>query len=88
MEIKSRTANRQIRCSSSLPIAEVCTIPGVLEVRADREGILIGTTCPDDVLRELFQRDPKLSGIEVISAGLEETFLALTNENSTPAVMQ
>ena len=41
MEIKARTANRQIRCFSSLPVAEVCAIAGVLEVRADREGLLI-----------------------------------------------
>jgi ABC-2 type transport system ATP-binding protein len=88
MEIKSRSANRQIRCLSSLPIGEVCAIPGVLEVHADREGILITTAVPDDVLRELFCRDPRVSGIEVISAGLEDAFLALTEENSNPVVMQ
>jgi ABC-2 type transport system ATP-binding protein len=85
-EIKSRTANRQIRCVCSLPIAEVCTIPGVLELHADRKSFLISTACPDDVLRELFRRDQHLSGIEVISAGLEEAFLALTNDNSNPEV--
>ena len=87
-EIKSRTANRQIRCVSSLPIAEVCAIPAVLEVHADREGLLISTPCPDDVLRELFRRDQRLSGIEVISAGLEEAFLALTNDNSNSEVIR
>jgi len=87
-EIKSRTANRQIRCLSSLPIAEVCAIPGVLEVHADREGLLISTPGPDDVLRELFRRDQRLSGIEVISAGLEAAFLALTNDNSNSEVIR
>jgi ABC-2 type transport system ATP-binding protein len=87
-EIKSRTANRQIRCISSLPIAEVCAIPGVLEVHADREGLLISTPCPDDVLRELFRRDQRLTGIEVISVGLEEAFLALTNDNSNSEVIR
>lgn len=86
-DIKSRTANRQIRCISSLPIAEVCAIPSVLEVHADREGLLISTPSPDDVLRELFRRDERLSGIEVISAGLEEAFLALTNDNSNSEVI-
>jgi len=85
-EIKSRTANRQIRCVSSLPIAEVCAIPAVLEVHADREGLLISTPCPDDVLRELFRRDQRLSGIEVISAGLEEAFLALTNNSNSEVI--
>ena len=88
IEIKSRTANRQIRCVSSLPIGEVCAIPGVLEVHADRESLLISTACPDDVLRELFRRDQRLSGIEVISAGLEEAFLALTNDNTNSEVIR
>jgi ABC-2 type transport system ATP-binding protein len=85
-EIKSRTANRQIRCVSSLPIGEVCAIPGVLEVHADRESLLISTACPDDVLRELFRRDQRLSGVEVISAGLEEAFLALTNNSNSEVI--
>jgi ABC-2 type transport system ATP-binding protein len=85
-QIKSRTAGKQIRCVSSLPVIEVCGIPGVLEVRADRDGILISTAVPDSVLRELFQRDERLSGVEVISAGLEEAFLALTQDNSKSEV--
>jgi len=85
-QIKSRTAGKQIRCVSSLPVVEVCGIPGVLEVRADRDGILISTAVPDSVLRELFQRDERLSGVEVISAGLEEAFLALTQDNSKSEV--
>jgi ABC-2 type transport system ATP-binding protein len=85
-EIKSRTAGKQIRCVSSLPVVEVCSIPGVVEVRADREGILISTSTPDAVLRELFLRDERLSGVEVISAGLEEAFLALTQDNSKSEV--
>ena len=85
-QIKSRTAGKQIRCVSSLPVVEVCGIPGVLEVRADRDGILISTAVPDLVLRELFQRDERLSGVEVISAGLEEAFLALTQDNSKSEV--
>jgi hypothetical protein len=60
----------------------------VLEVHADREGLLISTPCPDDVLRELFRRDQRLSGIEVISVGLEEAFLALTNDNSNSEVIR
>lgn len=81
-EIKSRTAGRQIRCVSSLPIAGVCSIPGVLEVRSDREAFVIQTAAPDSVLRELFLRDRELREIEVTSAGLEEAFLALTQDNN------
>jgi len=81
-EIKARTAGRQIRCVTSLPIASVCAIPGVLEVRSDRDALLIGTTVAEPVLRELFLRDPQVGGIEVTSAGLEEAFLALTQDSN------
>jgi ABC-2 type transport system ATP-binding protein len=80
-EIKARTAGRQIRCLTSLPIATVCSLPGVLEVRSDRGAVVIGTTAAEPVLRELFRRDPEVSEIEVTSAGLEEAFLALTRDN-------
>jgi len=36
----------------------------------------------ESVLRELFARDAKLSGLEVTSAGLEEAFLALTRDDN------
>jgi len=32
-------------------------------------------------VRELLARDPGLSGLEITSAGLEEAFLALTQDN-------
>jgi ABC-2 type transport system ATP-binding protein len=80
-EIKSRTAGRQIRCSSSLPIASICSIRGVLEVRSDRDAFVIQTADAEPVVRELMTRDPHLSGLEVTSAGLEEAFLALTQDN-------
>lgn len=79
-ELKGRTAGRRIRCFTSLPIANLCEIPGVLEVHSDRDAFVIGTTVAEPVLRELFLRDPQISGIEVTSAGLEEAFLALTQD--------
>lgn len=80
-EIKARTAGRQIRCVTRLPIATVCSLPGVLEVRSDRGAVVIGTAAAEPVLRELFRRDPEVSEIEVTSAGLEDAFLALTRDN-------
>ena len=80
-EIKARTAGRQIRCVTQLPIATVCSLPGVLEVRSDRGAVVIGTAVAEPVLRELFRRDPEVSEIEVTSAGLEDAFLALTRDN-------
>jgi ABC-2 type transport system ATP-binding protein len=85
-EIKARTAGRQIRCVTRLPIATVCSLPGVMEVRSDRGAFVINATVAEPVLRELFRRDPEVSEIEVTSAGLEEAFLALTQDNEAKEV--
>jgi ABC-2 type transport system ATP-binding protein len=85
-EIKARTAGRQIRCVTRLPIATVCSLPGVMEVRSDRGAFVINAIVAEPVLRELFRRDPEVSEIEVTSAGLEEAFLALTQDNEAKEV--
>jgi ABC-2 type transport system ATP-binding protein len=82
-KIKTCTAGRQIRCVTRLPIASVCSLPGVQEVRSDRGALVIRTSVAEPVLRELFRRDPEVSEIEVTSAGLEEAFLALTQEHES-----
>jgi len=84
-EIKASTAGRRIRCVSFLNIETVRTLPGVIEVRRDRDALEIRTVLAEPVLRELLTRDPGLSGIEVTSAGLEEAFLALTGANNGAA---
>jgi ABC-2 type transport system ATP-binding protein len=80
-EIKASTAGR-IRCVSSLDIETVRAIPGVLDVRRDRDAMEIRAASAEPILRELLMRDPRLSGVEVTSAGLEEAFLALTQESA------
>jgi ABC-2 type transport system ATP-binding protein len=80
-EIKANTAGRRIRCASSLDIETVRALPGVIEVRRDRDALEIRAGVAEPILRELLMRDPALSGIEVTSAGLEEAFLALTGTN-------
>ena len=79
-EIKARTAGRKIRCISGLDINTVRAMPGVLEVRQDREAIEIHVNSAEQVVRELLLRDASLSGLEITSAGLEEAFLELTKE--------
>lgn len=81
-EIKARVAGRQIRCISRIPIAEVCSIPGVLEVCSDRDAFVIRTSQAERVVRELLRLDPQLRELEITSAGLEEAFLALTGETN------
>jgi ABC-2 type transport system ATP-binding protein len=81
-EIKASTTGRRIRCVTSLDIETVRGLPGVIEVRTDREGLEIRASAAEPILRELLMRDAGLSGIEVTSAGLEEAFLALTGANN------
>jgi ABC-2 type transport system ATP-binding protein len=77
-EIKGQTAGRRIRCVTSLDPAAVRGFAGVVDVRQDREALEIRATEAEPIIRELLARDERLSGLEVISAGLEEAFLALT----------
>jgi ABC-2 type transport system ATP-binding protein len=79
--IKAQTAGKKIRCITSLSLNALRQIRGVTEVNQDREAIEIHTIAPEPVLRELLARDETLSGLEVTSAGLEEAFLALTQDN-------
>lgn len=81
-EIKAQTSGKKIRCISKLPIELVRTLPGVIEVKADREAIEINAKDAETVVRELLLRDGTLSGLEITSAGLEEAFLALTQANN------
>jgi ABC-2 type transport system ATP-binding protein len=86
-EIKAQTSGKRIRCITNLSLAVLRRIPGVAEVREDRDAVEIHASHAEPVVRELLSQDAALSGLEVTSAGLEEAFLALTqdhgqNENS------
>jgi len=82
-EIKARTFGKQVRFSSQLALDEVRGIPGVLTAIADRQKFELQVQAAEPVVRELLNRDSWLSDLEVTSAGLEEAFLALTqNHNS------
>ena len=81
-EIKAQTAGKQIRCITSLTIDTLRQIRGVTEVKEDREAFEIHTPDAEPVVRELLARDANLSGLEVSAAGLEEAFLALTQDSS------
>jgi ABC-2 type transport system ATP-binding protein len=80
-EIKAQTGGKKIRCITSLSVKSLREIPGVREVRQDREAVEIHAGEAESVVRELFARDANLSGLEITSAGLEEAFLALTQES-------
>ncbi len=82
-EIKAQTGGKKIRCITSLSAGALRSLPGVREVRQDREAVEIHTAEVEPILRELLARDSQLSGLEVTSAGLEEAFLALTRETDS-----
>jgi ABC-2 type transport system ATP-binding protein len=82
-EIKAKTCGRRIRCVSSLDIETVRAFAGVAEVRRDRDSYEIRVADAEPVLRELLMRDSTVHGIEVVGAGLEEAFLALTQNGNS-----
>jgi ABC-2 type transport system ATP-binding protein len=81
-EIKAQTSGKRIRCITSLSIPSLRQIPGVTEVKEDREAVEIHAREAEPVVRELLARDATLSGLEIASAGLEEAFLALTQDTA------
>lgn len=81
-EIKARTAGKKIRCVTRLSAGTVRALPGVVDVQNDRRTLVIHTARPENVLRELLNRDFDISGIEVTGAGLEDAFLALIQEKT------
>src|SRR5271169_5088409 len=81
-EIKARAIGKQIRCVSRLSLEEVRQIPGVLGATADRQKFELQVQAAEAVVRELLERDSWLSDLEVTSAGLEEAFLALTQNHN------
>ncbi|MGB9257198.1 MAG: ABC transporter ATP-binding protein [Candidatus Korobacteraceae bacterium] len=86
-EIKSRAMGKQVRCTSQLTLDEVRQIPGVLSVKVDRNAFELQVNAAEPVVRELLQRDSWLADLEVTNAGLEEAFLALT-QNHKPESME
>jgi len=81
-EIKAKTSGKRIRCITSLSVASVRQIAGVSDVKEDREALEIHAVEAEPVVRELLARDARLSGLEITSAGLEEAFLALTQDSA------
>jgi ABC-2 type transport system ATP-binding protein len=81
-EIKAKTAGKRIRCITSLSLNTLRQIPGVTEARKDRETIEIHAVEAESIVRELLARDSQLGGLEITSAGLEEAFLALTEDTA------
>lgn len=81
-EIRHRVSGRRIRCVTQLDLDWLRTLPSVSAVERDRDAVVIQAEQAEPVVREMLNRDLKLSGLEIASAGLEEAFLALTGGHS------
>lgn len=79
-EIKSRTADRRIRCITSVSRDEVTALPGVVRAEVSGRHLEILTARPEDVLRTLLGLDPDLGDLQVTGAGLEDAFLTLVRD--------
>jgi len=80
-EMKAKTSGKRIRCITTLNLNRLRQMTGVREVREDREAVEIHTSTVEPVVRELLAADTALSGLEITSAGLEDAFLALTQDS-------
>ena len=79
-EIRRRVSGRRIRCITQLDPAFLSTLPGVSEVKRDREALVVTSEAAEDVAREMLLRDRSISGLEISSPALEDAFLALTSQ--------
>ena len=84
-EIKMSAMGKQIRCTSRLSLDEVRRIPGVISAKADRNAFELQVNAAEHVVGELLRRDGALADLEVTNAGLEEAFLALTQNHDAQA---
>jgi ABC-2 type transport system ATP-binding protein len=82
-EIKLRAMGKRIRCTSRLTLEDIRQVSGVLAITSDRNAFELQVQGAEAVVRELLQRDPWLADLEVTNAGLEEAFLALTQNNNS-----
>jgi ABC-2 type transport system ATP-binding protein len=76
-EIKSRTAQRKIRCTTKLRLSVIENISQVNSVSEQESRVEILTAQVEPVLRELFILDPNLTGLEVTNSTLEDAFLKI-----------
>ncbi|MGH2509405.1 MAG: ABC transporter ATP-binding protein [Ktedonobacteraceae bacterium] len=78
-EIKGLVGGKQVRFSApALRIEDLHRIAGIQSVQLLDKKFAIYTTQPEAILATLFKNGAELSDLEVVGAGLEEAFLALT----------
>jgi ABC-2 type transport system ATP-binding protein len=79
-QIRSRVAQRRIRCISELPLDTIGAWPDVRSICRDGERVEIVTHDAESVVRRLLVADQKLSELEVQRAGLADALVEITQE--------
>jgi ABC-2 type transport system ATP-binding protein len=77
-EIKARSATKVIRCRTAFTQGQLDTLPGIRSARLTGDLAELLATDAESAVRELLLRDATVSDLEVMGAGLEQAFLALT----------
>ena len=81
-EIKRRAAGSRVRAVTALSLEQVRAIGGVSHVERAGAATTLLTGSAEAVVAELLRLDPSLTDLEVTGAGLEEAFLALTDDRT------
>jgi ABC-2 type transport system ATP-binding protein len=79
-DLKGSVLEKRIRCTSALPLEVVLSMKHVKNAHREGARLEIQTDDTDLSIRELLHKDPELANIEIVSAGLEDYFLAKTSK--------
>jgi ABC-2 type transport system ATP-binding protein len=88
-EIKAKVSGRTIR--ATLPgasAAQLAALPGVTNAELHGDAVALSCGDSDAALRALLVQFPSVHDIEVLGAGIEEAFLALTGDNATEGAIR
>ncbi|MEZ5333098.1 MAG: ABC transporter ATP-binding protein [Thermoanaerobaculia bacterium] len=77
-QIKGMAARRHVRCRTSLGLERLRALPGVRQASMEEGRVDLLTSDAEECVRALLTADAGLADLEVVGAGLEEAFLALT----------
>ena len=79
-QIRSRVAQRRVRCLSALDVDRIATWTQVLSATRVGPRIEVVTDVAEPVVRRLLAEDPALTDLEVLRAGLADAFVEITKE--------
>jgi ABC-2 type transport system ATP-binding protein len=81
-EIKQLDHTRVIRCRTTLSLAALRLLPGVVTAAQDSDRTTLEANHPEQLLRLLLAADSQVSELEVVIPALEDAFLALTRPHA------